>query len=226
MKNYIFPVISFETKGKTKGKFALGTGFFVTSEGHFVSAGHNFKHRDRDFFALIDNALYEIREICHEYNEKDCQIEPTYLDLQIGKVEISKTIDFVIFGEISDLKKGDQLLVSGFKSQELPQNELVIQSHSINISVIDIDLFYYSVLGVFKCNGVLFPRRKDPPLQHFINCISLNNVDLQLNGLSGSPLLKDCRCYGLLIRKDSYLSSNYILSKLKEYSIITNTENE
>lgn len=216
MQNIIFPILKFE-KGCHDKKRDLGTGFFVNSEGVFITAAHVCDDENFDYYGLINSKLHSLQKIYSEYKNEYEISDKNFNDLFIGKIIGLEQSAFLVFNDESVLIKDMKLSVFGYRSEPLPNDNQILNSVKLDYPELCIYLNFYEISAVFYANRIIHTQNKDPHICYFNNAITVKTENLQLFGLSGGPLIFDGKCYGMLFRADRYLSATYIINKLYKY---------
>lgn len=213
---HTFPILSFED-GNSES-LDNGTGFFVNTDGVFLSAGHVFKDEKRTYFAIIDGERKPIKIIYKEYQEQESQSPPTYFDLVVGLVyNVSlNNHDTIIFS--NEVKIDDKCELFGYSKQELRKRQSVIIHTSEEAQENRIPKLRTLIA---TCNRLAAWRRNEKnDIVWYTNCISMNMNDILAFGLSGGPFILDQNnVVGMLITADTCLSSQYLMSILDKNNI-------
>lgn len=222
----IFPIIALENEEIIEN----GTGFFVNSEGYFITAGHVVNNETNKYNAQINDKLYSIKEIYKEYCQQQQQNAPIFKDLFIGKVDYLPSVDDIC--RFSDLLEVNEFSsVCGYTSKTLIP-ELKAQITIDELYDLDFEndgssdfptpklktLRYYEIKTI--CEQLFIYRTYNGDIQYFKNGIMVDMREIDLSGMSGGPLMKDGTVMGMIIAKNNCISARYMMCKLSELNII------
>jgi hypothetical protein len=190
----IFPILGFAvTDTKCSGNFYNGTGFFVDTEGHFFTAGHNFykpKERGADTlerltcYALLKGKLLKIED---PYVEYDPDQEEVKCDFAYGKIDISFESLEVISLEVSS-----ECRLLGYSRRNLPYEV----KHSVRFKETE---FYLYQVPIQKKDNIL--KVSEYVRYHYNNVIFYDADFDSLYGLSGCPVIENNQYIGILITR-------------------------
>jgi len=192
MKRFIFPILGFDILDVScKNIISSGTGFLINNDGHFFSAGHNFyKSKKRgeveqvelSCFALIKNQLIQIEKLYLEY-DNDSTLSKK--DFFVGKFKAP-------FCEQEDNIKmeSDEFFMTGYSIRDLPYETIEsIQFNNITFKLYKVPII--STSNILNYGGINFSYEN----VLYYNC----EVIVDFYGLSGCPIFKSNKLYGLLI---------------------------
>lgn len=191
----------------------IGSGVIITPQGIFVSVAHNFKMSDVaiDYGAFYNNQHYEIEILYKEY-------EFGKTDLVIGCLKnfIPTEVDidqYPLLIPCEHLSVGDKVIISGFKSLELPDAEILenftfkpgrnLSKQRISKQIPKPDVSQEIVLKGYEGNAQVYMEREGAE---------------KYEGFSGGPVYDDQNLYGIVI-SHFFLKSSYIYCKLLELGI-------
>ena len=213
MDQSVFPILAYE---ENLSRFVdNGTGFLINEDGYFISAGHVFKNETRNYFAFVNSENYPIEIIYREYLEGSDQVVPIYLDLVIGRIRDVKIEEDKCLSFSTDIKVKDELTLFGYSPRDL------ISSGSAILPVEN----YGESLPKFKslsviCDRLSIWRKRDTGIIWFTNCLTIFMHNILAFGMSGGPIVDSGNnVFGMLITRDSCLSSMYIISILEKNNI-------
>ena len=194
----------------TKNKYK-GSGVILTPSGLFVSVAHNFDRPDTNYIAYYNQKLYMIEFLCKEY-------EQGKTDLAIGRLinfiptEVDREL-YPLLISCEHLSVGEKVNISGFKSQELPEAEILerITLHDglnlckqrISKKVPVADISQEIVLKEYEGKAKVYMERVGAE---------------KYCGFSGGPVYSNQNLYGLVI-SHFFIKSDYIKLKLLELDI-------
>jgi hypothetical protein len=132
-KNQTFCILKFEKKylpnaedpELEKSIKNSGTGFFISSQGHFLTAGHVLLDESNfNYFVVIEKTFYPITIIKKQYRDLKDQKEPIFYDFAFGKINFNSK-QFIKFQKNETIRS---LMVIGFckTSIENPDDEPII----------------------------------------------------------------------------------------------------
>lgn len=188
-----------------------GSGIILTPQGTFISVAHNFNEDDADYIAYYNQRSYEIEILHIEY-------EQGKTDLVVGRLKDFFSTDFNIehypvLTSCENLSIGNQVNISGFKSYELPDMEVIEritipdgrilskQRFSKQIPIPDIP--QEIVLKEYEGKAKVYMKREGAE---------------KYCGFSGGPVYIGQNLYGLVI-SHFLLKSDYIILRLKELNV-------
>ena len=203
MKIRVVPTIAFcLSDNDFSGRWFNGTAFLVDDIGHFYTAGHNFRKKERGngdaepeklkCFALIDGELFPTEELFVEY---DFYSEALKKDFAYGKIKKKKKIPSI---KIID---SNESIALGYSIRELDFEQIE------TVKWEEKEFFLYKVpISIGNNSMKISPN---------IN-ISFENVrfyttesGISLEGLSGGPILQNDEILGVLV-SNCFLMKEYI----------------
>jgi hypothetical protein len=221
----VFPIVSYENMNNVFS--GNGTGFFINSNGGFVSAGHNFKQSNRNYFAVIDGVEIPLGAFRHlEYVDLENQVESTYFDLAIGEISNCHSHKYLCFSSALDLNPGEPLVVSGFV-KGMDRSYISIE----DLNEMEVQLFDPKATALRQLEKRLlnakFVRKG---FSHIATLINLrgeftNGVSIQLDqpsephGISGGPVIFKGIVFGVYIAVSAAISSEHVISILQRENV-------
>ncbi|MFH1769749.1 MAG: serine protease [Parcubacteria group bacterium] len=117
-KKSMFPIFRWRQQGNQAEIGVAGTGFFVNSNGYFISVAHAFDNADQNTEFLFIGRLPE------QIQKPRLQIEEiardNSLDILIGKVNIKSSQYFYLSKNVPE--EGRSVCISGYPLAEISQN--------------------------------------------------------------------------------------------------------
>ena len=116
----MFPIFRWDQLSAQQVRVGVaGTGFFINSQGHFVSVAHVFDNANQDtkfFYAgklpeNLQNPRLKITEVCRDDNS----------DIYVGKVDLKRSDYFRLSKNIPDI--GRSVCVSGYPLAQISTNQ-------------------------------------------------------------------------------------------------------
>jgi hypothetical protein len=173
-----------------------GTGFFISKNGHFLTAGHVvFDQENFNYYAVNDRNFYLITLLQIQYKALEKQSEPIYHDFALGKVDyIPKKIYKIQYhGEYKNL------LIVGYSktSRRNPINEPILSLDDLfyeEIHVLD-EREFDGFSCAFSKEGFRQVHKKEDGGNiggNFLNGFRFKNsyeLFSSPNGMSGSPVI-------------------------------------
>lgn len=205
----LFSFLTFPIFNATENK-PIGTGFFISQDGIFVTAAHNFKSPSSDHRVYLHSSFYSIELLYMEYDpsqNKDLVFGKLIGYLSLHNIPIYK----IDFENEFNFKDGDSFSITGFKSKVLNDSEYV-KEISINKDLTEYQMRIKSTLFDYSYNSLIKEE-----IEISGNSIYPFTQQLHtdfLKGFSGGPVYKDHKIYGMVISK-FFVRMDYILKKLK-----------
>lgn len=185
----IFPILLID---KTVSKFSLselryedfkysGNGFFISNKGLFASVAHaQISYENKIPYAFINEMLYKIDIIIFKHGFTN----EVYEDFAIGKIDFDNK-DWFDVNDFNDVSMNDDLLLMGYSrkiSLDTSEHYLDIDSPKNN--------FHEILLNKQFCPYYLLRvDDKDKPNIRQHNSFSIVTKNINLGGLSGSPVV-------------------------------------
>jgi hypothetical protein len=242
-KKAIFPIIG-RLKNDKEKYMILATGFFIDSNGLFITAGHTFKKNinsiDQYFICFLEKDKSELipvssykwisRKVYGEIERRDkidrnrkiYQCGPEYTDIAVGKIQISKNIYF-------SFQRKRPYEWQDLKSPCYNRNEETCPEPTINIkdNLIDSSFLEYSEKPFKLEDRMQFARvyfmgdtYNYENIDLFNNCIELEGD--MVKGNSGAPVINESdKVIGIILGGERFSPtiihlSRYILKKTKK----------
>lgn len=180
----------------------IGSGIIIDSNGHFITAAHNFKKEKCMIKAFFDGQVYEIETLYIEY-------ERGARDLFIGKLvqfnsDKYQGCSFPKLDDIVQLKVDDELCVAGYKGVKLrgtdnlgvinPIGNLHLTKQRFNSNVTKPDAVQKMLQNDLECPITFFLEREGAE---------------KYKGFSGGPVYSDGKILGIVI-SHYFLNADYI----------------
>jgi V8-like Glu-specific endopeptidase len=178
-----------------------GSGFLISSEGHFLSVAHVFKSGNfntEHFVAAFPSrsaVLYKITHLNEEYNEKLDQSGPVYKDLAYGKIEINVS-EFLLLNNTRPEVGTSQTVIGYINSKEDENKNTFIINTDTKIDISDIVLDHPLDSKIISSNAIVSTDMRDynNKPEHLIenkkkynNCFTLKWA--VHSGVSGGPVV-------------------------------------
>jgi hypothetical protein len=170
--------------------YDCGTGFFISPEGHFLTAGHVLEQKENvKNYAIIESSLYEISIHKIEYIKID---NPEWIDYAIGMINY-KTINYFNLSNIS--KNTENNLIVGFT------RSLTEKDDAFLIKKVGNDF------GLYKINAFISDNIFRNKQTIFKNAYTVGfETSSNPKGMSGAPFLdKDFNVLGIFVWGKVYL---------------------
>lgn len=164
-----------------------GTGFFINSDGYFITAGHVVVDPTCSYYARIGNELpMDIK--FKEYVDQQAYRSNLYMDLAFGKIDY-QPLDFIKLSA-KKLQADQSITLNGF--------EKTFISYPTQINHIPTE----------KTNKITKER--------FVmaNVYTIEEISQVSKGLSGGPIMHEIACCGIVNNATECLTSLYIIEQL------------
>lgn len=241
-KKSVFPIIG-KLNVKPEKFIILGTGFFIDSNGLFITAGHTFRKNINSvtqfFITFLEKEKSELipiqsfkwisREIYGEIERRDhlernrnkYQCGPEFSDIAVGKVNVSET-PFYSFQRKRPFEW--QKLMSPCYNRNLttcPEKSFDIETNQIETSFLEYSEKQFKLKNRMQFARVYFMGENYhyKNIDLFNNCVELEGT--MVKGNSGAPVLNDdTQVVGIILGGGNNSPtiihlSKYILKKLK-----------
>ena len=188
-----------------------GCGVILTPQGIFVSVAHNFNKDDADYIAYFNQKPYEVEILHIEY-------EQGKTDLAIGRLIDFFSTDFNIehypvLTPCDDLSVGNEVNISGFKSYELPDSE-VLERITLNDGQKLSKQRISKQIPVPDNSQEITLKEYEGKAKVYLERVGAEKYC----GFSGGPVYIGQNLYGLVI-SHFFLKSDYIKLRLTDLNI-------
>lgn len=181
-----------------------GTGFFINTDGYFITAGHVVVDPTCRYYALIGNELpMDIK--FKEYVDQQAYRSNLYMDLAFGKINHQPT-NFIKLSPIR-LLPDQWISLNGFNNHNLTDLDDIFSSYAAQINSTPTE----------KTNRIT------KELFVMTNVYTINGINQVSKGLRGGPIVHENCCYAIVNNATECLTSLYIIEQLEtagvEFSI-------
>jgi SpoIVB peptidase S55 len=212
--------ISYKNIEELPSEFSMGTGFFVSNDGVFMSVGHNFKDKNEDFYAVLvskegEKELRQITDYQTDYIDQPIFNENTNKgrDLAIGKIVCSKNEICSFFTLNFESQKPTNVFINGYlRNKEIEyvpyDNDDPIKYKPLHTFMIQNHYFYNYQIPINLVKNYEYIDEVDH------NCVRIKDSDWFANdpedilkGMSGAPILNaDNQVLGIYFRGNDKVS--------------------
>ena len=198
---WLFPIKGYNHLSVLKNN---GTGFWINSDGIFVTAAHNLLNQELRYVAILGEQEYDISICFIEYIARDYRNNICCRDLAICKVDDIKVN--TIYTLKPEQSHDILLKIKGFKRK--PQS---LGLTDVTFGGLYMHEYQYLSYKEEKFTGSTYDMSE--------NVASLKlKLGIDYHGLSGGPVFFDNNIYGMFIGKE-FIISKYIISKLNELGV-------
>lgn len=191
----------------------IGTGVLISSDGLFISAGHNFKNDDIKVEAYYAGRNYDVDVLYKEYDRTKL------LDFAVGKLQAFNSqycleTTMPILYDCSDLNVGSQIKIAGYKSTVVQNSDIIEEINPIEGVVVLKQRKEFSIISP-DCSQRFISEILDGRGIFYMKC---GDADAY-KGFSGGPVYFDNKIYGIVI-SHYFLKSDYIRDMLRSITDI------